>query len=388
MTWLIFKKELLESLGDRKTIFLSLIIPIFLSSAFVLFYEYVFFSSESAEQVNVAINETVDIEVFTMLSEMESVRWLKVNDPQKSAIDGESLLGVVVGAGFIDNVAKGEAGTITIFSDITSQKASHITEELKEHLASYKDQIVEQRLTQQGLDPQLITPFVLIEESLRAQDDIALMMVLILLPMLVMLYVVMGGLFVAIDLFSGEKEHKTMEAILLTPVNRTQLVLAKWLTVGTFGTMGGIISVLSFTITTMLFTERMASSFDYGKQTWIILIFAFIAIAVLALLSAIVIAIVSLIAKNYKEAQAYTTPISFLAMGPYFLLVTMSPNEVPGLFHWIPFINVFAMFKELLYGITSYSHLASCLLTSLMLMGALFFILDRMIKNERWVLGK
>lgn len=388
MTWLIYKKELKESLVDRKTIFLSLIIPIFLNSAFVLFYEYMFFSPRQPEQVVVAINETVDTNVYTMLSEMENITWLKVPDPKVAAIEGKSLLGVVVEAGFTEHVAHGESSTITILSDLTSQKASRITEEIEEHLNSYKEKIVEQRLVRQGIDPQLVAPFDLVEESLRAKDDLSLMMVLILLPMLVMLYVVMGGVPVAIDLFSGEKEHKTMEAILLTPVSRTKLVLAKWLTVGTFGMMAGIISVLSFTITTKLFTERMAASFDYGKQTLLILLFAFIAIMMLSLLSAVVIAVVSLLAKSYKEAQAYTAPITFLAMGPYFMMVTMSPNEIPAHFYWLPFINIFAMFKELLYGITSYTHLALCLLTSFMIMGLMFFILDRMIKNERWVLGK
>lgn len=377
MTWLIYKKELKESLSDRKIIFLSLIIPIFLNFAFVLFYEYIFLSPKAPEQIVVAIND-VDSEVYTSLSKIENIQWLKVQDPKASSLEGESLLGVVIN----------DPATITIVADQTSQKASHVVEQIKEQLSKYREQIVDQRLTGLGVDRNLVHPFEVVEESLRSNDDISFMMILILLPLLVTLYVCMGGLPVAIDLFSGEKEHKTMEAVLLTPVSRTKLALAKWLTVSTVGTLAGIISVLSFTIVTKLFTERMAASLNYGSRTFIILLFALIVISLLSMLSAIVVSVISLLARTYKEAQAYTAPITALVMVPYFVMVTMSPNEIPDYFYWTPFLNTFALIKELIYGITSISHLLISIFSSSIFIAVLFVILDRMIKNERWVLGK
>ncbi|MEM5590929.1 ABC transporter permease subunit [Niallia circulans] len=48
----------------------------------------------------------------------------------------------------------------------------------------------------------------------------------------------------AADLFAGEKEKKTMEALLMTPVKRSTLVISKWLTITTIGVLTGLITLL------------------------------------------------------------------------------------------------------------------------------------------------
>ncbi len=48
----------------------------------------------------------------------------------------------------------------------------------------------------------------------------------------------------AADLFAGEKERKTMEALLMTPVKRSTLLLSKWLTISSIAAITGITTLI------------------------------------------------------------------------------------------------------------------------------------------------
>ncbi len=94
--------------------------------------------------------------------------------------------------------------------------------------SSYEKMIVSNRLEQTGTDPNLLQPFV-IEQKEISEDDIGSNLLAMMVPLMLVLAIGIGAAPSAYDLFAGEKEKKTMEALLMTPVNRSTLLLSKWL---------------------------------------------------------------------------------------------------------------------------------------------------------------
>jgi sodium transport system permease protein len=89
-----------------------------------------------------------------------------------------------------------------------------------------------------------------------------------------------------------------------------------------------------------------------------------------------------------KEAQNYTAPIMTIVMVPYFLLIGLSPNELQAKHFLIPFMNIFALIKQLMYGVYEVKSIIYTTGSSLALMAVCFGIAYAMFHKSKWVLGK
>lgn len=96
-------------------------------------------------------------------------------------------------------------------------------------------------------------------------DDTSLYLISIFAQLIIVLAVLMGGLPAANDLFAGEKERKTMEALLMTPVNRLHIIIGKWLAISTLSMVSGIFSVITFIIGVNVFTENLLMHYNWMK---------------------------------------------------------------------------------------------------------------------------
>jgi sodium transport system permease protein len=179
-----------------------------------------------------------------------------------------------------------------------------------------------------------------------------------------------------------------MEALLITPVNRMKLIMAKWLTISTLGVISGGFSILAFGLITHLLTEKMASALQYEGQILSLLLSAMIGITLFSFMFATLQMMISIIAKTFKEAQNYLSPIMFLSLIPYFLLTGVVPNELTTLHFIIPFMNIYALLKELIYGIFSIQSILLVTGSSLVMVLIGFSLANWMFKKDKWVLGR
>lgn len=65
-----------------------------------------------------------------------------------------------------------------------------------------------------------------------------------ILPMLILTSIVSGAMPIALDIMAGEKDRKSIEALLLTPVSRNKVLVGKWLAVSTFGVASGVFALV------------------------------------------------------------------------------------------------------------------------------------------------
>ena len=239
-----------------------------------------------------------------------------------------------------------------------------------------------------GVALEQITPFQTTVHSLHAGNDASLALVSMLLSIVIIFSVMLGGFPIATDLFAGEKERKTMEALLITPVSRSKLITAKWLAISTLGAAGGVFALIAFVATTSLFTEKMAEALTLGTQPVMTIASALVCVVLFSMLFAALQAMISIYAKSFKEAQNYMTPVMFIGIAPYFMLMGVSPNELDAAHFITPFMNIHAFLKELIYGIFSVQSLVLTIGSTLAYMIICFAAAVWMFRKDKWVLGR
>ncbi|WP_243298258.1 ABC transporter permease [Bacillus litorisediminis] len=388
MSWYIYKKEMLDALRDRKTILLTVLIPVLFNLALVLFFDRVFLA-EKVDTYEVAVQENTDPQLIDWLEEIDNIDIVVNEEPNVLVENGEAQVAIQTDVSFSDKLVNHENPSITMFFDPASQKASTAADTINSHLESKKQQVIIDSLADQDVDPSLLQPFTITQETTSGEDnEMSLYMITIFAQLILVLSVIMGEMSIANDLFAGEKERKTMEALLMTPVNRLHIIVGKWLAISSLGVISGIFSLLTFVIGVMYFTEKLYEAMNIHENLSFFVTSLGVGLILFAVLVASLLIIFSLIANTMKEGQNYMAPLSSLAMVPYFLLISQSPNELTDMHFLIPFMNIFALIKQLIYGIYDFQSILYVIVSSVFFIALSFGIAYTMFRKSKWVLGK
>ena len=387
MIWHIYKKELIDCLRDRKTIIFSVLIPILLNVGIIFFIDKIM-ASDQTDSMSVAVTKGSDASVIDWLKNDDSIKVIESKNPLIAVEEGNALAALEAPDNFSSEVLNMKSPEITVYTDSASMNSGATAEYIQNILNKHREAIVSERLDQLNVNSQTIAPFNVIEKGLSKEDDGSLTMIAMFAPMIIIMGVFGGILPSANDIFAGEKERKTMEALLMSPVKRTQLLIGKWLTISTFGILGGLLSTFTFVLSVRYLTTVLNDALQLnGHFTTFILSFL-VTLTLLALLGAMVLCILSLLASSVKEAQSYTSQIMMVAMLPYFLLMGKSVHELQSGVFLIPIYNVFALMKQLLYGVYDMQSLVYTIGSLSICTVVLFVVGYTMFTKSRWVLGK
>lgn len=177
------------------------------------------------------------------------------------------------------------------------------------------------RLQARDIDPTILTPVALDAQDLATPAQRAGVFASFMLPILVGVVAVQGGMFIAIDVTAGEKERGTLEALLVTPTSDVEIFVGKLAAVFTMTTVPVALTLLGFWVSSNVLPETMTEGavlpLDLVVQTILITL-------PLALFLNVVLMIISVRTKAFKDAQSSATPVT---MGVMF--VTIEAAFVP-----------------------------------------------------------
>ncbi|MDH2453765.1 MULTISPECIES: ABC transporter permease [Priestia] len=387
MIWHIYKKELIDCLRDRKTIIFSVLIPILLNVGIIFFADKMM-ARDQTDSMSVAVTKNSDASVIDWLKNDDNIKVIESKNPLSAVEQGKALAALKIPGDFSSEMRNMKSPEVTVYIDSSSMNSGATADYIQNILNKHREAIVNERLDQLNVNSQTIAPFNVVEKGVSKEDDGSLTMIAMFAPMIIIMGVLGGILPSANDIFAGEKERKTMEALLMSPVKRTQLLVGKWLTISTFGIISGLLSTLAFVLSVRYLTKVLNNALQL-KGHFTTFIFSFlVSLTLLALLGAMVLCILSLLASSVKEAQSYTSQIMMVAILPYFLLMGKSVHELQPSGFLIPIYNVFALMKQLLYGVYDMQSLAYTIGSLSVCTVVLFTIGYTMFTKSRWVLGK
>lgn len=242
-----------------------------------------------------------------------------------------------------------------------------------------------------GLDADVImNPVVYESEDLASSEQSAGSILGMILPFLLVLSLLMGTMYPAIDVTAGEKERGTLETLLTLPVSNREIIFSKFFTVAIIGIISALLNIVSIAFMGIYMIrlmgdamESMGISFagiDIGKFIPAI-IFTVLAILAFSLfISAVTMCITSL-AKSYKEANNYITPLMLVVMLTGY--IGFIPNiELTHTMALVPVANICLMIKNLLLFKVEYKLVAVVLVSNVLYAIVAVLILSRIYDSE------
>ncbi|WP_036780248.1 ABC transporter permease [Pontibacillus chungwhensis] len=387
MIWNMYVKEMKDVFRDRRTLLMVVFLPLILLSGLVFFYESLM-SDDKEETYTVAIPHELSEEGKVFFSDMSNVELEVFAQPKDIVDEGEASVALLAEDGFFTSLGEEEMSGVTLYGDSMSQNVSYVMNMIESKFAQVEQSIVNSRLEEKNIDESILEAFTVerVEPSYNDENGDSLALISMLLPMVFSIAIASGSTSAAMDLFAGEKERKTMESLLMTPVDRNKILISKWLTISTIGAMTGILAVVLIIIETLFFTEKMKEAFSVNEGMTIVIITTLAMTLLFALFIAALLMLISIVAKTIKESQSYSTPVSLLTIAPMFFITSMGVKEFTFMDFILPFMNLYAILKQLLYGIIDITNIALTLGSTAIYILILFAIARVLFMKDRWVL--
>jgi sodium transport system permease protein len=387
--WIIFCKELKDTLRDRRTIITMVLIPLLLFPVLMTIVTKVTSSqTKKAQEKTIKVgliaqnNAAAFRDILLNRDDMEIHEDTAIEDIE-SMIKEDKLDAVIrIDAQFDQQVADQKSGDIHLH--FKSSKDLNVTRRrLTPLINDYEEQLVTDRFDRLYLDRNIGDAIKTHRHDVASDQEKFGKAVGGFLPYMFIIFCFMGCMYPAIDLGAGEKERGTLETLLASPASRFQILLGKF----------GVVALAGLTSTCLTFIGIFVAVSQHReiveKLTDVIgslLAPANIAISISLLLPltiffAAALLAISIFAKSFKEAQSLMTPLNLFIILPVF--VGLLPGiELTSLTALIPVLNVSLATKEVLAGTITMPLLLEVYASLILLAGLSLFFCAKWFDRE------
>jgi sodium transport system permease protein len=387
--FVIFRKELIDTLRDRRTLVSMILIPLLLFPLLIGISSRVMTS-----QIRKAQEKTLNIAVIAQGNAGEFLELLRAQknirlvenlslDSARSLIDKDSLDACFkFSPDFDKQVAVMKSGDVTMYYKSTEQRAIE-KERSANLLKQFEQKLRTRRLEFLKIDESVMKVVNLRQENIASAKEKIAGVIGGFLPYLFIIFCFMGSMYPAIDLAAGEKERGTLETLLTSPVSRMEILLGKFGVVVLTGILTAAISIIGLYIgiiqTREIPPELLSTILGILEFKSIVMLLSLL--LPLTVFFAGVLLSLSFFARSYKEAQSIISPMTIVIIVPAFvgLMPGMSLNIVTAC---IPILNVSLATKAIIADTASPLLLLEVYVSLIALAGLALFLCSRVFENE------
>lgn len=375
----VYQKELLEISRDRRTLISMIVVPL-VAIPLMLNLVNKFMSSREKQ----ALGESLTLGVFseskvpTVLAALKAAGFQPVaKDDLRGAVERKEV------AAAIEETQDASGVHISVYVDRTRQASDIAGDKIRAALDKLKTDTVRASLRGSGLSEKILTPFTTQRVNVASEKKMSGLIFGSALGYIVILLMFTGAMYPAIDMTAGEKERRTLEAVLSSPGGRMEIVFGK---VAATATAAFITAVL--TLGSMAYSFRFSAKSAQTQEVFQMappeissLLMALVVVLPTAMMAASLMVAIALFAKSYKEGQSYLTPVVMLAAFP--AVAGMLPGvELTPALALIPIFNVCQLVKQIFLGDFSRVAFGVACAANLAYSAIAFAIAARIFKNE------
>lgn len=358
----IFLKELKETLRDKRTVIGAFVVPVFL----------IMLMTNLMTSLEKAVGDEARIEL-TVVGSQDNPLVQRLKDSNRASIEVSTDLEKAK-----ESLKKGRTGLVLEFKDVVmgeqiqarafydGQKPLSLAAfaGIRQAVAEANRQALTQVLTAQGLDASKAEAMKLDSEDVAKDKGVASGTWVSLIPYLIILWAFYGGFSMVSDLVAGEKERKTMETLLLSPIPRSAVVIGKYAALFVVCLLSGLMSLVGLALAGLQSGGGGSVSVGPGP----LLAFVVVLLPLVALYSGVLLA-VSALAKTMREAQTYLTIVSFLVMTPAISsqFVGFTGADRAEWVQWTPILNTAIAMTQALRDQIDWTLVGKAALVSLVL---------------------
>jgi sodium transport system permease protein len=317
--WIVFGKEVLDNVRDRRTLMSALLMgPLLGPLTFGLMISISLDRAveETSSRLEIAV-QGMDLapNLFAYLAQ-QNIEAVEVpGDPRAIVRGGERDLVLVVAPDYEDRLRSGLPAGLTLVEDSTDTGAARHVGRLRSAITGYNQSLVQRRMLARGVSPLALTAVNLQRDDVATPSGRAVVM-LGMVSYFLIFATLIGGMYLAIDSTAGERERKSLEPLLTLPVPRGGLVVGKLAATTLFSAVSLAISLLAFGVAIPLIPLQqvgMVANFGPGVISGIALV-----MLPFTLLAAALLTLVASFTRTYREAQTY---VSIMMLVPTFPIV-------------------------------------------------------------------
>lgn len=394
----IAAKELRETLRDRRTVLLMVLLPVVLYPGLLLLVAQVAGARQAElDALPSRVRLTSAATPADLMQRLRADPRITLQDeppqavqdsPEGALLADRTDVAVAIDVDPVARLAAGERIPVRLLFDAARERSALARDRAREAVRGWADGVRADRLAALAVDDAWIDPVAVESENVAPPARMGGHLLGRILPTLLVLTVLLGAFHPAIDLTAGEKERGTLQTLLTAPITPLEIVTGKFLAVCAIAFLSGLVNIGSFAL---LFTHGVALGGDalvdldlsLGVGAVVLLL---VAAVVLGLLFSAVTMTVAVLARSFKEAQTWLAPVYLACVVPAVLAqlpgMTLSPAAA-----LVPAFNVTLLVRELLAGTATAEGAFLALGSSLVYTALALVVAARLFQNEAVLLG-
>jgi len=382
--WIVFRKELLDALRDRRMVLVAFVvmplaIPLILAGM----------SALGARKQIEKLEATLDLPVIGAERAPNLTAWLASHnlrivappvDADAAVRNQEREVVLRIDASFGTDWRAGRPARVELIFDSSRPIQSGTTiNRVRNLLDAYDREVGTLRLVARGVHPAVSSPLQVSARDVATPEsrfDLAQQ----LLPYLLLLLAFIGGMQLAIDSTAGERERHSLEPLLTTPASREAIISGKILATAAFTLMSIVVTLFAYRLAFALMpSEQVDLSLDVPLPA---LARLFIVILPIVMLGATLLTALAAFARSYREAQGYLPLLIFLPMIPTLFLM-VAPVRTQTWMLAVPFLSQNQLILRILRAEpVSATEWIISLGSALLLAGVAWFVAARLYHRE------
>ncbi len=339
--WIILRKEVIDNFRDRRTL-TTLTVSIVITP--LLMFGLIWFTEKTVkEETDLAKAKPIELPVVGASRAPNLMQWLRQNnieviesssDPETAIASGDYRVILVVPTDYATRLQGGKTAPLTLLHDSSISGLEKIGfASTSNAIRSYSERLASMRLSARGLDPSIIKP-IQVNISDIAKPEARAGQLLTMLPYLIIMFIMAGGMYLAIDSTAGEREKGSLEPLLTQPVERNTILLAKLSATAVFSALTLLLMLIGLAVAFKYMPIESVSvsvgAVQVAKIFIFCLPFVFLGSSLMVLLASFT--------KSHKEAQSYLSMVMLVPSLPLIMLGFLSPEPSLSTM-WIPSLS-------------------------------------------------
>lgn len=272
-------------------------------------------------------------------------------------------------------------GSVSIYFDSVREDSLEAQSRLERLVAAYRETLVSDRERRLGLVPGFARGLDVRSTNVAHEARRSGQILGLFLPFILVTMSLLGGFYPAIDITAGEKERGTMQTLLCAPISPIEIVAGKYLAVWVTSLIAALANVVSLGTTVMRILP--GESISVSMPT-LLMVFGML-LPVTLFITAVFLAVAAF-AKDFKDGQNFLTPVYMLLALPS--AVTMLRGiELNAWTAFVPVVNIALLIKALLVSEAAPDLIFLALLSSTAWAAMAIMLAARVFAREQVLLG-
>jgi sodium transport system permease protein len=340
--WAVFRKEFRENLRDRRTLLSALVFGPIVSPILVAgLVQFSISHSETQvdENIVVAVSHAENAPNLIDYLGARGVDIVKVDLDETGARQAVATrthkVILEIPADFGARLQAGEPAPVILYSDSSRAFERRGVDRARALVANYGLEIAQLRFLARGIEPISVLPISVQEIDVSTPSGRSVL-ILNMMTYLVLLSMLFGGLYLAIDATAGERERGSLEVLLTSPVPRENLIYGKILAAAAYMLISLVLTVTMFAVAmSFVGLEQLGVTANLGPAAAAQMVAC---CAPLILFGSAYLTIISAFAKTYREAQTYLQLVITVPTLPLIFAGLLGLQPKLG-FMFVPFLS-------------------------------------------------